>query len=158
VNPQDPLASLHPLRAPLEISWWPPAPGWWLLLAVAVACLLALGYLLFRRYRANAYRRRALAALESLQLSFREHADTRSYLSQINALLKSVALHAYPRRDVAALSGRQWLDFLNSATNSGELFQEDFTAASYRRETADIDPEQIRSRAATWIKRHKVSR
>ena len=32
MNPQDPLAALHPLRTPEPIGWWPLAPGWWVLL------------------------------------------------------------------------------------------------------------------------------
>jgi uncharacterized protein DUF4381 len=158
VNPQDPLANLHPLREPLAIGWWPPAPGWWLLLAITVAALVAAGYFGYRHYRANAYRRRALAALEQLRADFGEHADSRSYLSQINALLKSVALIAYPRRDIAALSGRQWLDFLNTRVKTTGLFQQDFAAATYRREAPDIDPEQTRNCAAAWIKQHRVDR
>lgn len=30
----NPLDQLHPLIAPAPVSLWPPAPGWWLLLAV----------------------------------------------------------------------------------------------------------------------------
>ena len=61
MNPQDPLAALHPLREPVAIGWWPPAPGWWLLAGLVLAALLALAWYALRRYRANAYRRQALA-------------------------------------------------------------------------------------------------
>mgnify|MGYP000592588892 CR=1 FL=1 len=39
----NPLDQLHPLIAPAPVSLWPPAPGWWLLLAV-----LPLLWLLFQ--------------------------------------------------------------------------------------------------------------
>ena len=154
MNPQDPLANLHPLREPLAIGWWPPAPGWWLLLAITIAALVAAVYFLYRHYRANAYRRRALTALEQLRANFVEHADSRSYLSQTNALLKSVALIAYPQRDIAALSGRQWLDFLNARVKTADLFQQDFAAATYRKESPDIDPEHTRCCAAACDNSH----
>ena len=66
MNPQDPLAALHPLREPLPIGWWPPAPGWWLLAGLALAALLLLAWHALRRYRANAYRRQALFRLTEL--------------------------------------------------------------------------------------------
>ena len=68
MNPQDPLAALHPLRTPEPIGWWPLAPGWWVLL-VAVVLLAALAvYLARRHYRRNAYRRVAMLQLQhSLQ-------------------------------------------------------------------------------------------
>jgi len=66
MNPQDPLANLNPLRQPELISWWPLAPGWWLLLAIVLLGLSALVYFLIRRHRDNAYRRRALQQLQRL--------------------------------------------------------------------------------------------
>ena len=42
-NPMDPatlLEQLAPLREPAPITWWPPAPGWWLLGVLMMALLL----------------------------------------------------------------------------------------------------------------------
>jgi hypothetical protein len=46
-------------------------------------------------------------------------------VSQLPALLKSVALQAYPRGEVAQLSGQLWLDFLDS-----KLVDKKFNAAN----------------------------
>ncbi len=157
MNPQDPLASLHPLREPLPIGWWPMAPGWWLLIAIAALCLGGLVYFLVKRYRANAYRRQALAQLRALRQQFLAQRDASQYVAQTNALLKSVALHCYPRREVAASSGEQWLTFLNSRVKGTEQFQPDFVTAAYRRACPDMDMAQLHRAAQSWIKRRKVT-
>ncbi|MDP7406676.1 MAG: DUF4381 domain-containing protein, partial [SAR324 cluster bacterium] len=28
---QDPLAALRDVHLPPAVSWWPPAPGWWII-------------------------------------------------------------------------------------------------------------------------------
>lgn len=158
MNPQDPLANLHPLREPAMIDWWPLAPGWWLLLVLALLCLVALGYFLRRRYRANAYRRRALIQLRELQRQYNADRDDTAYIAHINALLKSVALVTYPRREVAANSGAKWLEFLNGSLGGGDTFQDVFATAAYQRECPALDMEQVHNTARTWIKRHEVAR
>lgn len=158
MNPQDPLASLHPLREPLPIGWWPPAPGWWLLAVLLLVALLALGWYLIRRYRANAYRRRALAQLAQLGLQYQQHRDELQFLADTNALLKSVALVAYPRREVAASTGADWLAFLNTALKQDEQFPAGFVSGAYRRSGPGIDVGQMQRCAAAWIRRHEVAR
>lgn len=157
MNPQDPLANLHPLRQPDLIGWWPLAPGWWVLLTVILVSLAALAYVLIRRYRANAYRRRALAQLQALHQQYLAEDNASRFLAQTNALLKSVAIRAYSRRDVAARHGRDWLLFLNSRGNNAEQFQAEFATAAYRANCPQMDMEQVYRAAQAWIKRHEVA-
>mgnify|MGYP001818350151 CR=1 FL=1 len=156
MSPQDPLAGLHPLRQPEPIGWWPLAPGWWLLIALLILAIGALAYVLARRHRANAYRRMALTQLEQLRQEHLRNGDDTAYLASTNALLKSVALRAYPRRDVAACSGDSWLEFLNKRCETAR-FPADFVTAAYRRQCPDMDIENIHHCAANWIKRHEVN-
>jgi len=158
VNPQDPLANLHPLRQPELIGWWPLAPGWWLLLSIALLGAAALVYFLVRRYRANAYRRRALQQLQRLQQEYLVDHDASDYLAKTNALLKSVALVSYPQREVAARSGDEWLIFLNSRLGAAEQFEQGFVTGAYQRVCPQMDMEQMHRSATTWIKRHEVTR
>ena len=156
MNPQDPLANLHPLRQPDAIGWWSLAPGWWALLLLGLACLLLLAYYLWRRRRPSAYPPNALAQLAELQGQYRQDRDLRRYLDQLNALLKSVALCACPRRNVGALSGQQWLQFLNSSFSATEPFTLPLVTAGYEAEPSAIDTEQSYRIARDWIRRHKV--
>lgn len=156
MNPQDPLAALHPLREPLPVGWWPPAPGWWLLLGLLTVAIVIITWLLLRRRKARAYRRAALAQLEILREQYRQTQDANAYLAAANALLKSAALVAYPRRDVAASSGASWLAFLNQGLSPADQFPEEFVSGAYRKNDPAINVEQLHSTAANWIKRHEV--
>lgn len=156
MNPSDPLAQLHPLREPAAVGWWPPAPGWWLLFALVLAALAALAWLALRYYRRRAYRRQALVALAQIRRQWQADRDHRRCLSEANALLKAVALRAFPRRDVAGASGEEWQACLNQAVAAGEGFELDMLQAQYLPEVDDSGLEQHLERCARWIRRHRV--
>lgn len=107
---QIPLRDLH---LPEAISWWPPAPGWWVLAIVALLLsVLLLRHWLKRRAR-SAARRHALRQLVLLQQDFRQHGDLVRFASELSALLRRSML-AYARRDeVAGLTGETWLEWLD---------------------------------------------
>jgi len=99
-DPSD-LSNLRDIIVPPDVSFWPPALGWWL---VGAACAVAVGFAaaaVVRHWRRNAYRREALHALQT--------ADA----SDISAILKRAALAAFPRERVASLNGAAWLAFLD---------------------------------------------
>ena len=155
MNAPDPLAALHPLRTPASIGWWPPAPGWWVLLVGGLLLLATLAFLWRMRYRKNAYRRRALSQLELLHTEFLANRDASLYLSQINALLKSVALLAYPRAEVAAQHGANWRAFLNRSLPPTEQLPPVIDDAAYQKSCPNLDMAQVHRAAELWIARHK---
>jgi hypothetical protein len=59
----DSLAQLRDIQLPEPISWWPLAPGWWVLIILATGIFGWAGLLLIKRYRANLYRRQAALKL-----------------------------------------------------------------------------------------------
>jgi transposase len=157
LNPQDPLAQLRPLREPAIIDWWPPAPGWWLLAIVALLTVTAIVYFLRRYWRRNAYRRQALKQLATLQQQHASLENDTQYATELNALLKSTALAAYPSKDVAAKHGEQWRQFLNQELPSAEQFQAAFFDAAYASESPSLDRAQLQRCAERWIKKHRVT-
>jgi hypothetical protein len=161
VNPQDPLAALHPLREPAAIGWWPLAPGWWLLIALAVLAIAVACYYLVKRYRANAYRRLALQQLQAIhtKLNQSDDSDLHGAVSNTNALLKSVALRQFPRHDIASLSGDAWLGFLNSTRRSESTdteFSIGFAKAAYQPQVPQLDTEQLFRASKNWIVKHRA--
>lgn len=157
MNPQDPLANLQPLREPAPIDWWPPAPGWWILLAIAVV-VLAFGAHWLTRYRARtAYRRTALAQLDRLRREHSASGNDAQFYTELNALLKRVALTAFPGKDLAAVHGQQWLAFLNASAPGQAAFPAGFATAPYAPQDIDCNVDQLFQSAQHWIKRHEVN-
>ncbi|MCB1690628.1 MAG: DUF4381 domain-containing protein [Halioglobus sp.] len=157
MNPQDPLANLHPLREPELIGWWPLAPGWWLLLALAILIVAVAIYLARKHYSKNAYRRRALRQLQALLSQYEADGNTGDYLGNVNALLKSVALRAYPGDSVASQHGESWRLFLNRSLPPEAQLPAAFDNAVYQPQAPDIDMMQLHSAALHWIKKHKAA-
>lgn len=111
MNPETlPLRDLH---LPEAIGWWPPAPGWWLLVALLVLGLVLAARALHRRHRQNAARRLALAELARLQKNWEADLDTAALASGTSDLLRRAMLAYAPRQEMAGLTGRAWLEWLD---------------------------------------------
>ncbi len=105
-----PLRDLH---LPEPVGWWPLAPGWWLLILLA---LLAIAYGLARAYRRRqrgAARRYALRELARHEAEYLEHRDPVTLGKQLSQLLRRLMLAYAPRKEVAGLTGDDWLNWLD---------------------------------------------
>ena len=106
---------LRDIHMPADAPFWPPAPGWWLLLVLLAAAVAAASWRLSRLLRARRRRARITAELERL----RGVRCGPELAASVSALLKRAALGRYPREQVAALTGRAWLDFLDRTGGDG---------------------------------------
>lgn len=97
---------LKPLHTPPDISAWPPALGWWLLLGV----LLLLAALLWRHWRKQRLRSAPNHWLtDQLHALFAQNLAPHQTAEQTNRLLKRWALSQGAK---PGLQGEQWLAFL----------------------------------------------
>lgn len=95
--------------APSPINWLPQTAGWkWVGIVLLAAALYKGGKYLARWYR-NRYRREAAARIRALP----GPGDPSGLVSELNRLLKLTTLAAWPREEVARLSGEEWVNFLN---------------------------------------------
>jgi hypothetical protein len=111
---QIPIRDLH---LPAIIGWWPLAPGWWALIALAV---IGLGWLLRNYWRARARgaaRRHALRQFEVSAADYQQHQNAVQLGTELSELLRRTMLAYAPRGEVAGLTGNAWLAWLDQGMN-----------------------------------------
>lgn len=110
------------------------------MLIVLIAMLvITVSWIIFRMRQRNAYRRAGLTLLASANTIY-----------EINVVLKRVALAVFPREQVAALHGENWIQFMQS-TCPGEQF-----STLSQSDEATPATESIRASARTWIRKHQA--
>lgn len=131
---------------PGPVSMVPQTWGWAALAMLLVFGLAVYCVRLLHRYRANAYRREALAELKNIAES----------PADIARLLRRTALAAFPRQDVAALTGPSWLDFLKRTGRNCSFdgnVAEVLLEAPYR--AAPKPSHELTALAERWIRTHQ---
>ena len=170
---EDPLSQLKDIHIPEAVTFWPPAPGWWLLLALA---LVGLAFLC-RHLLANMLERRRLGmVLSELDRALQTYSEESAfdhnrnqagldYLASVNNILKRVAQTRLPETDSALLTGKSWLAFLDQHGGSSNFTGgpgQPLGDAVYRR-NFEGDVRALHEVASAWIehcytrKTHTVS-
>ncbi|MEM9057640.1 MAG: DUF4381 domain-containing protein [Pseudomonadota bacterium] len=131
-----PQLALRDIHLPDPVSWWPPAPGWWLLIALVLALL---GLALYR-YRLRRQLRYARAQLDRALAEWREHGDGHRFAGRVSVLLRRLAISRFDDAGVAGLTGERWLAFL--AAQSAPAVADGFRrGAGQCLATAPFDPQ-----------------
>jgi len=108
---------LRDIHLPPPPGIWPPAPGWWVLLAAAIAVAVWLA----RRHRRGRPLRAALRELDSVARTCAQTHDAVELARGIGAVLRRYARWRFPDALTAGLSGTAWLDFLDAHGGQGEF-------------------------------------
>lgn len=153
------LDRLHGIVMPDAVPWWPPAPGWYVVMLVLALAGLFAARRFRQRSQARRYRVEALSELE--QLAPRE-TEARRYAGDVMILLRRTALAAWPREEIVALKGDAWWRFLDDSADSplfaselGPLCEQLAYGAP-----GDVRPPDLEARLGKacriWITTHKT--
>ena len=176
VNSASPLDQLPPLMLPDPVGWWPPAPGWWLVMVLILGVLIAGTLWMLQRIHAGRARRAALALAtqqwdDYLQRRSREdslegahgvrqettaHDNTTGYLFATVQLIRRFCQQQYPQLETNQLSGEQWLHQLDAIVRKN-LFdspQGQVLISIYRADqhTSFQDAEQLHNTVIQWLR------
>jgi len=157
------LQNLKDIIPPDRVPLWPPAPGWYVLGTVVLIGVIWVAWRWFQNWRANRYRSEALAELERLESQFRDDQHRETALAVLPELVKRTALAGFRRQDVASLTGKIWLEFLDAtgATKAftqgpGNLLLEfSYQPAAVLEKIPDQQVNDVMSLVREWMKKHK---
>ena len=150
------LLPLKELKLPDAISWWPLAPGWWILLVLVIGLLFCAIFLLRKWWLSNQDRRETLRLLKSVYAQWQAGGRSQEYILQVNTALKCFCRDRFP--EALSLSGESWINFLNRRAGI-TLFDGDIAKAlaqgAYMPEQDDrqIPAQQIMQASLSWLKK-----
>jgi len=121
----NPLAQLRDIHLPQSVSWWPLAPGWWLILAGILVLMIAAWWLMRHRQQGR-WQRDALLQLQQelqqLRLDYQQTEDGSAACATLSSLMRRVAIGLFPASSIAGTHGEQWLHFLDAQALIPERF------------------------------------
>jgi len=148
---------LHDIHLPQSVNWWPPAIGWWLVLVLLILAGLAIfKFIRFKQaqQKKRIYRKLALRELQGIRKQYGQDKASIELLRAISTLLRRIALSYRPRESVASLTGKQWIDTLNSLSGEGGFppeFAQLLQTAPYRPE-AEFNAKELLNCCEQWIR------
>lgn len=157
------LDRLHDIVPPPAVPWWPPAPAWYWVLGLLCVAIVIWLLRAFMHWQRNRYRREALAEFARHQAALRDASQRGDALTALAELLKRTAITAFPREDVASLTGTAWDGFLDRtvrvkafAQGNGSLLE---TTAYDPRSVSSVDEHkahELAHQVRDWLAHHRV--
>ena len=118
----DLLQQLRDIHLPLDPSWWPPAPGWWLLGLLLVAALVHLIRLLVASIKRQRPLKDARRLYATLYVNFRKGLlEPEEFLHQANEMLKRTVIHGLGDDSARKANDLIWLKILDARHGSVEF-------------------------------------
>ena len=136
---------LRDIHLPEPVSWWPVAPGWWLVIA-AVLLILFIIFISRKIYLSRQLKRDIVTELENIKQQFRASNNKSQLAKSLSILLRRASITFYPAEDTAGLTGENWLAYLDETGNharSEKTFHSEtgkvLLSAPYLPEKSDLD-------------------
>ncbi|MGN7610829.1 DUF4381 domain-containing protein [Magnetococcales bacterium HHB-1] len=112
MDKKDLLAKLHDITPYEPVSFWPLAPGWWILFLLL---MIGVGFWFWLKRKPKIKEPNWSEVLEREldHILSKYPKASAAQLAALNVLLKREAIRRFGRQQVAALHGERWLHFLD---------------------------------------------
>lgn len=153
------LEQLRDIHLPAEVSWWPLAPGWWILLFLFVAAVVFATWAMVQHRNKNRYRRLAALELDLALFQWQQSQDSAAFIQATNVILKrtvAAGLATNSSEAILSLTGERWTDLLNQysrdtlSNNSAHAL----ARAGYE-PNPEVDIAKLHSESKSWILNHR---
>lgn len=157
VNPeiQQLLHQLNDIVIPEPVGWFPLSYGLMTLLVGLTGIIVGIVWSLQVSRKNNQYRREATSLFDKV---IKQAKSPQQKIEIANSLLKQVAITNYGRQNVAKLSGKKWIQFLQQNANYIEqpAYLADYFNAHYRQDYLFDEQKltNVLNYAQSWIKGH----
>lgn len=136
---------MHDIITPEPIAWYPLAPGWIPIILLFLFLTSLATRKAYQNWQQNTFKRQALKALSSCPPE------------QLPSLIKRTSLSAFPRHQVASLSGQKWINFINQkkdylSPNQAELLLTISYQPNLNKLHDSPDYQQLTSSISRWIR------
>lgn len=111
---QQATLELRDIHLPEAISWWPIAPGWWLVLGSIIVLLIA-AFIWRKLYLSKQLKRDIQAEFTDIKQQFEQTGNKLHLARELSVLLRRVSISLYPNDNIAGLTGEDWLQHLDAS-------------------------------------------
>lgn len=106
------LEQLHDIEGVDPISVWPLAIGWWVLIAMGIAFMVAIGcFVAYQIAFKRSWKNDTFMRLSSLEKNLSEK-TARETVIALSEYLRRIVLKRFSRKECAGLMGEAWLKWL----------------------------------------------
>jgi hypothetical protein len=159
----DPLSQLADIHLPEPVGFWPPALGWWILFFLLCAAAVWFARRYYAGWKQTRARQFAIAELDKQLATLRQQSEGRSpediaalnlvFVSDVNAVLRRVAMKNFPHENFASLGGAAWISFLRNHGDASLLddgLARTLSEGRFAREW-EVDTDRVYKMAHQWI-------
>lgn len=149
--------NIRDIHLPNDVSYWPPALGWWLLAGIFLLLLMITVIKLLRHQRNNRYRRIARQALDKALSEWHVDNDSARYVRRANALMRRCLHHALGSETLTSTATSDWVSTLNRITKAtlSSAAETALTVQCYQR-SPNIDVAMIHPELVRWVTSHQA--
>ena len=147
---------LHDIHLPEPVSWWPLAPGWWILLILIIALTIACFFFipkLIKKIKHQPASKLALIEFKNIQQLYQSQQNKQTLIESLSILLRRVCMTYDSRQNIASLTGQAWIEKLNALSPQQELSTEltDVLLNGPYKKQHDFNAEQLLTHCENWI-------